>query len=427
VITIFSLGQVIAQPIAGRLTERLGSRYVFAGGLAIFGVASLVCAVAPNVYIMIVARFVQGIAGGGVIPAGSSIIGDVYGEGRARAIGFFASLIPFASVLGPTVGGLIVDTIGWRWTFGINGPLSLLACVGAFALLPAGRRIAGTKIDYTGLVLIALSAAPIMYALTELGLRDQTPNYALVGLSAAIGVAALVVLVLHERRTSVPVVDLDLMVRIEFIAANGLMFFFGLAWGTLTLLLPLYLQETYGFSASESGTLLAPRSVAMILASTVAAWLLLRTGYRKPLLVGLVGVAALILLLARGIHSPELLGVEVSNFWWVMLVVIGLGLVFGCSNPSMNNAGLDLAPDRIAAITGLRAMFQQLGSLIGIALAGLAASRADSVESGLEFAFTVFAVMLLASTVLILRIPEIGSKPMLVVERVGERVPVERR
>jgi MFS family permease len=102
VITIFSLGQVIAQPVAGRLTERLGASTVFAGGLAAFGIASLVCAAAPNVYVMIIARFAQGIAGGGVIPAGSSIIVDAYGEGRARAIGLFASLIPFASVLGPT-------------------------------------------------------------------------------------------------------------------------------------------------------------------------------------------------------------------------------------------------------------------------------------------------------------------------------------
>ncbi len=120
---------------------------------------------------MIVARFVQGVAGGGVLAAGSAIIGDVYGENRAKAIGFFASLTPFASVLGPTVGGLIVDTIGWRWTFGINGPLSIVACVLGFALLPRGRRIEGIKVDYAGVVLIAAAATPLIFALTELGRR----------------------------------------------------------------------------------------------------------------------------------------------------------------------------------------------------------------------------------------------------------------
>lgn len=429
VITIFALGQVIAQPVAGRLTERLGAKAVFAGGLAIFGVASLVCAVAPNVYIMIVARFVQGIAGGGVIPAGSSIVGDVYGEGRARAIGFFASLIPFASVLGPTVGGVIVDTIGWRWTFGINAPLSIAACIAGFALLPQGRRIEGIRIDYAGVVLIALAATPLIYALTELGREGQTPNYVVVGASALAGITALVILIWHERRTAVPVVDLDLVTRIEFIAANGLMFFFGLCWGSFTLLMPLFLQETYGFSASEAGALLAPRSVAMMASSALFAGLLLRTGYRKPLTVGMLGVAALIFLAALGLDAPSVFGIQLNNFWYVMLLVLALGLVFGISNPAMNNAGLDLAPDRIAAITGLRLMAQQLGGMIGIALAVLVASRASSTATGLGLAFAAFAVLMAVSTLLVLRVPEVGSAPLRIKalpEREAVPVPVER-
>ncbi|MGE0135378.1 MAG: MFS transporter [Dehalococcoidia bacterium] len=410
VITIFALGQVIAQPVAGRLTERLGAKSVFAGGLAIFGVASLVCAGAPNVYVMIVARFVQGVAGGGVLPAGSGIIGDVYGENRAKAIGFFASLIPFASVLGPTVGGLIVDTIGWRWTFGINGPLSLVACVLGFALLPRGRRIEGIRVDYAGVLLIAAAATPLIFALTELGRRGVTPNYAIVAGAAATGLAALAILVWHERRTPVPVVDMDLVTRIEFLSANGLMFFFGLCWGSMTLLMPLFLQETYGFSASEAGALLAPRSVAMMASSALFASLLLRTGYRRPLMVGFLSVAALIFLMAQGFEGADIPGLGLNNFWYVMLIVLALGLVFGISNPSMNNAGFEIAPDRIAAITGLRMMAQQLGSLIGIAVAVLIASRADTVSGGLTVAFSVFSVLLALSTVMVFRVPEIRTR-----------------
>ena len=413
VLTIFSLGQVIAQPVAGRLTERFGARFMFAGGLAAFGTASLLCAVAPNVYVMILARFAQGIAGGGVIPAGSSLIGEVYEEGRARAIGFFASLIPFASVLGPTVGGFIVDTWGWRWTFGINGPLALVACVAGFMLLPRGKIIPSRRIDFLGVSLIALSVTPLVFALTELGQRQQTPNYALVLGGAALCLISLTILVMHERRTSLPVVDLDLIARKEFLSANALSFFFGLAWGTVTPLLPLYAQEAYGFSASESGALLAPRSVAMILASTVAAWYLPRTGYRKPLMFGLLGTACLVTLLARGIHTPALGGVEIGNFWWVLIVVTVLGFFFGSSNPSMNNASLDLAPDRIAAVVGLRAMSQGLGSTFGIPIALLLASRSDTTAGGLELAFTIFAVLLaIVAPLLIFRIPEAGSVPL---------------
>jgi len=413
ILTIFTLGQVIAQPVAGRLTERLGAKFVFAGGLAAFGAASLVCAAAPNVYIMIAARLVQGIAGGGIIPAGSAIIGEVYGEeGRAQAIGFFASLIPFGSVLGPTVGGFIVDTLGWRWTFGINGPLALLACVAGFAILPAGRKVAGQHIDYGGVLLIALAVTPLVFALTELGQKDVTPNYVIVGLATGLGVLAIGALIWHERRTPLPVVDLDLVLGGGFLAANALSFFFGMAWSTVTSLLPLYAQDAYGFSASEAGTLLAPRSVAMIGASTIASWLLLRTGYRKPLMVGMVGTALLIILLARGIHDPSIAGFAIANFWWLMLVVTVLGFFFGISNPSMNNAAIDLAPDRIASVTGLRAMAQGLGSTFGISIAVLLASRAGTPGGGLEMAFTAFSVILIIATaLLIFRIPEMGSRP----------------
>jgi EmrB/QacA subfamily drug resistance transporter len=418
ILTIFTLGQVIAQPVAGRLTERLGAKFVFAGGLAAFGAASLVCAGAPNVYIMIVARLIQGIAGGGIIPAGSAIIGEVYGEaGRAQAIGFFASLIPFGSVLGPTVGGFIVDTLGWRWTFGINGPLALVACVAGFAILPVGRKVARQHIDYGGVLLIAVAVTPLVFALTELGQKNTTPNYFLVGLATLLGALGIAALVWHERRTPLPVVDLDLVTGGGFLAANALSFFFGLAWSTVTSLLPLYAQDAYGFSAAEAGTLLAPRSVAMIGASTLASWFLLRTGYRKPLMVGMVGTALLIILLARGLHEPSIAGVVIGNFWWLMLVVTILGFFFGISNPSMNNAAIDLAPDRIASVTGLRAMAQGLGSTFGISFAVLMASRAGTPGGGLEMAFTTFSVLLIIATaLLIFRIPEMGSGPARAIE-----------
>jgi EmrB/QacA subfamily drug resistance transporter len=417
VLTTFTLGQVIAQPVAGRLTQRLGARFVFAGGLAAFGAASIVCAAAPNVYIMIVARLVQGIAGGGIIPAGSAIIGEVYGEeGRARAIGFFASLIPFGSVLGPTVGGFIVDTLGWRWTFGINGPLAILACAAGFAILPAGRKVAAQHIDFAGVVLIACAVAPLIFALTELGQKDTTPNIVLIGGATLLGILAIGVLVWHERRIELPVVDLDLITGRGFLAANTLSFFFGLAWSTVTSLLPLYAQEAYGFSASEAGTLLAPRSVAMIAASTGASWFLLRTGYRRPLVVGLIGTALLIILLARGIHEPSIAGTVIGSFWWLMVVVTILGVFFGIANPSMNNAAIDLAPDRIAAVTGLRAMAQGLGSTFGISFALLLASRAATQGGGLEMAFTTFAVLLIVATAaLIFYVPEMSRHRRVVV------------
>lgn len=147
VLTIFMVGQVIALPVAGRLSERFGARLVFCGGLAGFACASVVCAVAPNVYVLIVARAAQGAAGGGLMPAGVSLIGEAYGEGRARAIGFFSSLIPFGAVLGPVIGGVLVDHVGWRATFGVSVPMGLAGCATGFVLLPVGHRKPMQRID----------------------------------------------------------------------------------------------------------------------------------------------------------------------------------------------------------------------------------------------------------------------------------------
>lgn len=418
VLTIFMVGQVIAMPVAGRLADRFGARLVFAGGLAFFGGASVVCAFAPNVYLLIVARLVQGVAGGCIMPAGSSLIAEVYGRSRTRAIGFYSSLMPFGAVLGPVLGGIIVDHLGWRWTFGVNAPLALASCVLGFLILPAGRRAASQRIDFAGVGLIALTVVALVYALTELGQRAATPNYSLVLAAGITFVLSFSALVLHERRTPVPVVDLDLLHRRAFLSANALSFFFGMAWGSVVSLLPLYAQEAYQLTASKSGALLGPRSVAMVLTSSLAAFLLPRTGFRKPLLVGLLGTAATLALLAQGIHSPSFAGIHIASFWWLMIVIATAGVFFGCSNPSMNSAVLDLAPDRIAAVAGLRGMFQNIGSVLGVAGAVLVASRAGTTAGGLEMAFTFFAVLMAASTIFILGIPEMGSaRPTSDVER----------
>ena len=410
VLTIFMIGQLIALPAAGRLSERFGARLIFAGGLGVFSAASLACALAPNVYVLILARLVQGAAGGGMMPAGSSLIAEAYGEGRMRAIGYFSSLIPFGAVLGPVLGGLIVEQFGWRWTFGLNVPLGLIPCVLGFIVLPRGQLRPVQRIDFAGIGLIALTITALVFALTELGQRTVTPDYRLVAGAGVLFLAGLLVLVRHESRTLLPVVDLDLLRRSEFLSTNVLMLFFGMTWIGVTSMIPLYGQEAYGLSVGESGALIAPRSVVMMAFSALAAWALPHTGYRKPIALGILGTCASMALLAQGIHEPSIGGLQIGNLPWLIgLIALG-GAFFGMANPAVINAGLDLAPDRIAAIAGLRNMFMTLGGTLGISIAVLIASRADTTGGGLEIAFSLFVVLLLISTVLVIRVPQMGQR-----------------
>lgn len=229
------------------------------------------------------------------------------------------------------------------------------------------------------MVLIALTVVSLVFALTELGRRDATPDYTLVGLAAAIFLISLAILLVHELHTPLPVVDLDLLRRWEFASSNALAFCFGIAWIGVTSLIPLVAQSVYGMSAGESGALIGPRSAVMVMASGLATRALPVTGVRKPLAFGLVGSALMIAVLARGLHDPVVLGLRLESFWWSLLIIGAAGAFFGFANPSMNNAALELAPDRIAAITGLRGMFSSLGGAIGIAIGVMIASRRQAL------------------------------------------------
>ncbi len=406
VLTMFMIGRVVAMAVVGRLSERLGATVVYALGFAAFAASSALCAAAPNIYVLIIGRALQGLASGGLGAAGMTIVGDSYGTQRARAIGYLSSVLPFGAVLGPTVGGLIVDHFGWRWTFGFNVPVGFAACVLSIALLPRGARRAGQAMDLPGIGLIALAVTALVYALTELARKDGAADPTVVGGTIALALVAGVLLVRQERRVRVPVLPLDLLRQPGLIAANAIAFFFGVCWQGVFSLLPYYVQSAYGLSASQAGGIMAPRALVMVLMSAAASFLLPRTGYRWPLLIGLVGQSLVLLAFSRGLHEPVIAGQLVHSVAWLTAVSLGAGLAFGAANPAMNNAAIDLAPDRIAAIAGMRGMFMTLGGTVGIAVVVLFGAQGATIAGGIETAFLVFSAVMLLTTLLIPRVPE---------------------
>ncbi|MGE3792913.1 MAG: MFS transporter [Dehalococcoidia bacterium] len=406
VLTIFMVGQVIAMPTAGRLSERFGARTVFAGGFGLFAAASLVAALAPNIYIMIIARAAQGLAGGGLMPSGMSMIAEAFAEGRQRAIGLFSSILPFGAVAGPGVGGLISEHFGWRWTFAFHAPIGLLVLIAAFTILPRGQRQGGQKVDIAGIGLLAVALSSLIYALTELGLRDADPNMAVVAVTLVGSAVTWGLLVRHELRTATPLIDLDLLRRREFVAPNAISFFFGFCWIGAFSLLPLYVRSAYDLGPAASGALMAPRAGLMGLTSMGASMVILRTGYRKPIATGLFGLSLVLFLVSLGIHDPTILGVSIESFWWLFGVVIMGGFFFGMANPSLQNASMDIAPDRIASIAGLRGMFQTIGGTMGISISVLVASRAATTADGLQLAYRSYALIMLFVPLFVLAIAE---------------------
>lgn len=407
VIAIFTLAQAVSMPTAGKLSDELGRRTVFVSGVSLFLASSVVCAAAPNVYVLIGARAFQGLAGGSLLPSAYGVIGDAFdADSRARAIGMLSSVFPVGGILGPNVGGFIVEHFGWRWTFLVNIPLGLVVVGCALVLMPRATNRQRHPIDFGGVALLSLAVTGVVYALTELSQTKSGAHPVVVGSAFAVAVIAGLLFLRQESRTAEPILELQLLKRREFAFMNTLNFFYGLVIFGLFTFIPLYAQEAYGMSRSASGVLLTPRALAMIVASSLGALLLPRTGYRKPIMVGMLGMAATLLVMSRGVHDFSVGGFEVSNFAYLATLAGMSGFFFGVSGPAANNAAIELAPDRIAAITGLRGMFRSVGGSIGTSLVVLVMSHAATREQGLEQSFMGLAVGAALVSLLVLGIPD---------------------
>ncbi len=403
VITGFTVASASVQPIAGKLGDRFGSRTIFAAGLVGFAGASLACAVAPDIYFLILARGVQGFSAGMMMPTSFALVAAAFPERRAQAVGLLSSMVPIGTLVGPNLGGVIVENFGWRATFLVNVPIAVVMAAGAFVLLPAVPGRATAPIDVRGALLLAAVVASFVYGMTELG-GDSSRLYVAAVIAVSVGLA--VVFGRHERRVAAPIIDLDLLRERAFVVANSLSFLYGAALVGLFGFIPLYVQTRYGMSPTESGLVLTPRAIAMVGVSALVAMMLGRIGYRRPIAFGLVIIGTSSIALSLGLVAPTILGLQFTDFMWITVVTTAVGVAYAFIGPPLNNVGIDLAPDRIASISGLRGTFRSVGGAVGAAFVVLVVSLSPDVPTGLERSFLVFGIVTLSCLVLVRMVPE---------------------
>jgi EmrB/QacA subfamily drug resistance transporter len=285
---LLTLASVIL--LGGSLGDRYGRRRIFVLGVALFTAASLLCAIAPNAEFLVGARLIQGLGGALLTPGSLAMIEASYRPGdRARAIGAWSGLGGVAAAIGPLLGGYLVEAVSWRAIFLINLPL------GIFVALAATRHVPETSdpmsrgpLDIMGAVLAALGLAGTTYALIE-GPEGMS---AAVSVAAVIGVAALIGFVVAERRTSNPMLPLDIFKSRQFTAANGVTFVVYTALGGFFFLMVAFLQISMGYSPIASGAATLPVTALMLFFSSRAGALAQRIGPRIPLTVGPLVIAA---------------------------------------------------------------------------------------------------------------------------------------
>ena len=422
VITGYSLTQTIVMPMAGKLSDDLGRKTLFLLCVALFTISSFLCAIAPNVYLLIVFRVLQAIGGGAFMPSAAGIVSDVFGPvHRKTAIGLFGSVFPIGGIIGPNVGGWVIDNFGWRAIFSVNLPIGVVLLALGVVLLPSGGRShTGRAIDWLGAGSFGLGIVAIMYGMTVWG--NQIAFSPQIILWVAVGLACLVGFVWHESRAREPMIDLRLLKERPFFAANLYSFLYGaLVFGCFSFI-PLYATLKYGMSATAAGFILTPRGIAMIICSTASSFLLARIGYRLPMIAGIILVSIGLFLVSQGWHGPVVAGVRVSDLAAVSAIITILGFGVGIGGPASSNAGIELMPDAVARITGLRGMFMTTGGVLGtssiVLLLAHYPPQALGQAQGLEHVFRGLSILDL------LIIPTVFMIPDGVRRRKGRRVEI---
>jgi EmrB/QacA subfamily drug resistance transporter len=375
VFSAYILAATISMPLWGRLADLYGRRTLYLAGLGIFLAGSVLSGLATSMTGLIVCRTVQGLGGGALIPLGMTIIADLYGlEQRARMQGYFSATWGLASIVGPLIGGFLTDHLSWRWVFFVNVPFGALAgALLAVALAGLEAPRARVRLDLRGATLLTLGLGGLLVALVEGGRAGRFG--AGHGVLAAIALGLLIEFVRWERRAPEPLLPLRLFANRMFRAAAISGFLAGMAmFGTITFI-PLFIQGVLGGSATEAGSALTPFVLGWVTLSVVSARLLLRVGYRWPVIGGMVCLAVAFLLMSHmGLGTSR--AVTARN---MLLAGMGMGLIMVPLLIAVQNA---VPRADLGAATSATTFFRAIGGAVGVAVMGAVLS----VELGRELA-----------------------------------------
>ncbi len=349
--------------LAGSTADRVGRRRIFQVGLAAFGLGSLLCSLAPSVGWLIAARALQAAGGTMLNPVAMAIVVNTFtGRAeRARAIGVFGAMSGLALALGPILGGVLVDGLGWRSIFWVNVPIVAAAIALAARYVPESRAARARRFDPVGQLLVILVLGCVVYPIIEAGRTGWTSPLVL-GMLAAAALGALGLLAYEPRRAD-PLLELRLFRSVPFTSAILMALFALCGFGAFLFVTTQYLQVVRGMSALTAGLCLLPVGVLVILLSPRTGRLVGARGPRLPLVV-----AGTALALAGG--ASLWLG-PATPLPAVLATYLLFGLFLGTVNPPITNTAVSGMPRSMAGVAGsLASSGRQTGTTLGVAISG---------------------------------------------------------
>jgi DHA2 family multidrug resistance protein len=369
-LTSYLVANAIILPITGWLASLLGRKRLLMISVTGFTLASFLCGIAPSLAALIVFRIIQGATGGALQPLSQAVLLEAFSpQDRGKAMGFWGLGVVVAPILGPVLGGWLTDNYSWRWVFYINLPVGIASLVMThlYVFDPPYLRRQFSRIDYWGLGLLAVGIGALQIVLDK-GQQEDWFSSTFILVFSIMAAAALVIFVVHELRTSAPVVNLRVLKNRSYATGVFLMSVVGFVLYGSLVILPLMLQTLLGYPALQAGIAMAPRGMGSFLTMPLVGLITTKVDVRKLLALGMLGGGATLVWLSFLNLNTGYWDI----FWPQFLQGISLSLLF----VPLTTVTMDSIPrDQMGNATSLFNLMRNLGGSVGIAVAATMTSR----------------------------------------------------
>ena len=361
VITIYMLTSTIATVLVGKLSDIYGRKPFILAGIAFFMIGAFLCGFSKDIYQLITYRGIQGVGAGIIMASAFTAVGDLFSpRERGKWTGLMMAVFGFSSVLGPPLGGWLVDNMDWKWLFWVFLPLGIVAFVLILRLFPKVERKASEKIDYLGMLFLSLAIIALLLGFSWAGTKYVWGSFEIIGLFAA-AIVFIIVFVFVEKKATSPVLPLSLFRNDIVTISNSVGFIMNAGMMGALIYLPFFVQGVKGISPTYSGYVTMPMSVVMVVFSAVIGRLISKTGkYKRYALIGMPVMVAGMLIMAF-----------MNSIWLAVVAMIVFGAGLGIGMPvftlTVQNA---VSPAQLGVVTASSQLFRNLGGTIGIAIMG---------------------------------------------------------
>jgi EmrB/QacA subfamily drug resistance transporter len=373
--TAYMLGEVLAIPVAGKMSDRYGRKPVFLAGMGLFLGGSILAGMSNSMEMLIACRAIQGIGGGAIMPVAMATVADLYAPTeRGKIQGMLGGVFAIASVIGPFLGGFIVDNLDWRWVFYVNLPVGLLAIAVTSMKFPNQESDTSKRIDYTGMVTLASTLTPALLVMTWGGSTYAWGSAEIIGLSL-LSVVSLFAFIMNERKVEDPILPLRLFKEPIFtLGSVGLLIMSMGLFGVIAFL-PMFLQAVIGMSATSSGETLIPLMIGVMITILASGFLLKRTGYKVWLIIG-PPLSAFGLFMLSTLHAGSS---QTDAVIYLIIVGMGLGAVMSNYMVAAQNV---MNKKEMGVVTSSMTLFRSIGGTIGVTILGAIVNQRMVAELG---------------------------------------------